>query len=233
MMIYTGKMELAIFFIAELLILFFLSHFLTKSLSAFFFRVTKSKTITIQLLAFLFLPGVIVHELAHLIAASVLFVRTGEIEFLPKLRDNGELKLGSVAIAKTDPIRRAVIGFAPVFVGIFIIVAVLFYFAQGEAFFDLTWKTIIVFYILFEIGNTMFSSRKDLEGTLELLLTISIFAGVLYFAGARVDFSFVQKLFSKNLVLFIRQIDLFLLVPIGIDILTVGVLKIIDGRGGR
>ena len=72
----------------ELLVLFLSSRILTRTLSLFFYRVTKSQTTTVYLLSFLFLPGVIIHELAHLLSANLLFVRTGEVEFMPQIRGN-------------------------------------------------------------------------------------------------------------------------------------------------
>ena len=101
-------MSLVVLFIGELILLFLLSRALTKTLSRF---------LSISALSFLFLPGVIVHELSHMLVAAILIVPIGEIEFMPK-RTEGGVKLGSVAIGSCDPIRRAIIGFAPVFVGL-------------------------------------------------------------------------------------------------------------------
>ena len=222
-----------VLFFLELFLLFYLSSLLTKSLSFFFFRLTKNKTLTIQLLALIFLPGVIVHELAHLIVAGVLFVRTGEIEFLPKLRDSpsgeGELKLGSVEIAKTDPVRRAVIGFAPIFAGLTIIVTTFYYLGTDSSIASDFWKMAIIVYVFFQIGNTMFSSKKDLEGTLELLLTIGVVMALFYIIGVRLDFSFVQSFGFFDLEGFLRKLNLFLLAPIAIDIFIILILRIFRG----
>ena len=222
-----------VLFFLELFLLFYLSSLLTKSLSFFFFRLTKNKTLTIQLLALIFLPGVIVHELAHLIVAGVLFVRTGEIEFLPKLRDSpsgeGELKLGSVEIAKTDPVRRAVIGFAPILAGLTIIVTTFYYLDANSLISSGFWKIAIIIYVFFQIGNTMFSSKKDLEGTLELLLTIGVVMALFYIIGVRLDFSFVQSFGFFDLEGFLRKLNLFLLAPIAIDIFIILILRIFRG----
>ena len=225
---YTRKvMEfLAIFFI-ELLVLFFASQMLTRSLSMLFFRITKSQTVTIQLLSILFLPGVIVHELAHLLTASILFVPVGEIEFFPKITDHG-VKLGSVAIGKTDPVRRALIGFAPVFVGLIILFGVMFYVATplGVSA-NGTVTFLIAAYVAFEIGNTMFSSKKDLEGTIELLLVFVFFAVLLYFLGVRIDTAFVKQILSEDLITFIKKAIFFLSLPITIDLGVWGATKLL------
>jgi len=74
----------------------------------------------------LFFPGTVIHELAHLLAAGLLFVKTGSMEIIPKVMDD-EIRLGSVQVAKTDPFRRTIIGVAPVLLGMAIIFGILFY----------------------------------------------------------------------------------------------------------
>lgn len=218
---------LVVFFL-ELGFLFFLSRFLTKSLSRLIFSLTQSKTITINLLFFLFLPGIIIHELSHFLAALFLLVKTGEIEFFPKMMDDG-VRLGSVGIAKTDPIRRAMIGFAPVIFGTSILIySIIFLFSLDG--FSLFWKLIIIFYLVFEIGNTMFSSRKDLEGTIELMVVITIIFIFLYFLGFRLPDSFVQLVFSERNIELIKKGNLLLLVPIGIDVLVIGGARVINSK---
>src|SRR5580704_5390415 len=98
----------SLFFI-ELVVLFLLSRNLTRVLSHFFYQLTKNKTFTISALAFLFFPGTVIHELAHALFAGLLGVHVGEIEFMPKI-EGDKVKLGSVQIAQTDPIRRFLIG---------------------------------------------------------------------------------------------------------------------------
>ncbi len=213
-------------FLIELLILFFASQMLTRSLSQLFFRITKSQTITIQLLSILFLPGVIVHELAHLLMASILFVPVGDIEFMPQITGGG-VKLGSVSIAKTDPVRRALIGFAPVLVGVVMLLGTLFYLVNPVNLAPNSgWAFLIIAYIAFEIGNTMFSSKKDLEGTVELLVVFCFFGLLAYFLGIRVDLAFTTDVFSKEAVSFLQQAIFFLSLPIVIDIGVWGVTKI-------
>lgn len=221
-MVYIGL------FFFELVLLFFLSRELTKSLSTILFRLTKSQTATIHILSFLFLPGVIIHELAHMLVASVLFVPVGEIEFFPKITEAG-VKLGSVSIAKTDPVRRALIGAAPVFVGLSILLGILFYFdtlhTGGESF--IWWMILIAGYAVFEIGNTMFSSHKDMEGTLELFGAIGLIGIVLYGLGIRIDISSILGVLTTEMVLFIQKADVFLSLPIVIDVFLWGIVKLL------
>lgn len=211
-----------VIFFSELVVLFFLSRLLTRSISSLFLRITKSQSVTIQLLSFLFLPGIIIHELAHLLVAGILFVPVGEIEFFPQIKDGG-VKLGSVAIGKTDPIRRAVIGVAPVFAGLAIILGALFYLNSAQfAFIPFPWNIIFLVYILFAIGNTMFSSKKDIEGLLEVLIVGAIVLLTLYFIGFGFPEAFANYFSSKEFTEFIRKADLFLLAPLLIDVFLYG-----------
>ena len=214
--------------------------------------ITKSQKTTVGLMAILFFPGVVVHELSHLITAGVLFVRTGEIEFLPKM-EGDKVKLGSVAIEKTDPVRRAIIGFAPVVVGLSILLGVVYFQLTLSSFWEVpiggttpessaSWRfwtsqndgvwtklllSAITFYLLFAISNTMFSSRKDMEGTLELLIVIVIIIAVFYILGFRIDL-LVPGVFIEKAIELLETIDLFLIAPLAIDAFVVGALKIFD-----
>jgi len=58
------------------------------------------------------LPGVLLHELSHFLAASALGVRAGGLSLRPVVRRRG-LELGSVRIARTDVVRESLIGLAP------------------------------------------------------------------------------------------------------------------------
>lgn len=207
--------------------LFLLSRKISKTLSKF---------LSINLLSFLFLPGVIIHELSHLLIASVLLVPVGHMEFTPKKSQNG-VKLGSVEIAKTDPIRKSIIGFAPVFVGFMIIVGIVYLFTSNissikdKDFYVLGIVFVLTGYLLFAISNTMFSSSKDMEGTIEILITLLIiFAGV-YILGFRIPVSFVEKILTSNITEIVKKSTLFLSVPIVIDVVLLGTIKLFKRVG--
>lgn len=209
-------------FTFEFILLFFLSKLLTTSLARLFFRLTKSQGATISLLFYLFLPGTVIHELSHLLVAGLLFVKTGDLELRPKITE-GEVRLGSVSIENTDPFRRAIIGVAPVLVGIAIVFTASFY-LQTLSLKNLAWFPIL-FYIIFEVGNSLFSSGKDLEGTIELLIAITLVLTALFII--RQDFwqAFLIFLQKKELVSFFKNADIFLIVPLVIDLVIIILLR--------
>lgn len=219
-------MILALLFFGELLFLFFLSRTVTRSLSFLLYRLTRSKKITIHLLAFLFFPGTAVHELAHAITAGVLGVRVGTIEFVPVI-EGDHVKLGSVQVAQTDFFRRFLIGAAPFFWGTAIILGLLYFMVSNDLLHNAL-MILFVGYIVFEIGNTMFSSRKDMEGALELFITLTCLIIIFYFLGVRLPAINPTALFERPLLMsMLTSGSIYLAVPILLDLLFIGLLKLL------
>ena len=212
-------------FFVELLILFFLSREVTKGLSYLFYRITKSQKIMIYLLSFFFFPGTLIHPLALYLTAVILFVRVGKIEFVPKVMGEG-VKMGSVEIGHADPIRRALIGMAPFFWGTIIILLILTVF-QNAGGIENIWITILTGYVLFEISNTMFSSRKDMEGTLELFLAILVITIILYLIGVRFPQINPNTVLSTEIETLFKTGSFFLGVPLVIDFVFIALLKLL------
>ncbi len=175
---------------------------------------------TVNLLAFIFLPGTIIHELAHLFVAAVMFVPVGRITILPEI-EGEEIRLGSVEIGQTDILRRTLIGVAPLLIGLAVIMGIL-WLSKDNLSTGPLWQIALSLYLIFQIGNSMFSSKKDMEEVLLFLVGIgAVFVAIslaIYFLGympgvlnfLNGDFVTLQKFF--------RQADLFLLVPMGINI---------------
>lgn len=211
-------------FLSELILLFILSRFVTRAVSHLFYTLFRHEGWAITCFAILFFPGTLIHELAHFFMAIILFVRVGEIEFVPKIRE-GSVKLGSVQIGHTDPFRRALIGLAPIFVGIALLAWGVYFFSQFPI--QPQWINIlIVFFIVFEIGNTMFSSKRDVDGLLPLLIVLAVFSLIIYLLGFRIPPVVIQYFSSNQIVEFTQQLCLYLLVPIGLDLIIVGISKV-------
>lgn len=217
---------LTIFFI-ELISLFFLSKLLHRSLAQFFYSFTHSQHKTVGLLAFVFLPGTVVHELAHVLVAGSMLVESEDIEFMPEIKPDG-VKLGSAQIHKTDPIRRSIIGVAPVLVGISLVVGISWYVTylqfSGEGI--SWWVFLIMFYLIFEISNTMFSSNKDLEGTLVIFALISAIFIALYFLGILDPIGLLESSFGTQVMEVVKRANIFLLIPIILDLVVFGFVNL-------
>ena len=222
-------MVLFILFFVELFILFLLSHMLTRSISWAVYRITHRQTVAIQVLALLFFPGTLIHELSHAIMAGLLGVRVGEMEFVPKI-DGNKVKMGSVQIGQTDFFRRFFIGAAPFFIGTLLLLSIL-YFASTNHLFANYYMIALIGYVVFEIGNTMFSSKKDMEGALELLLTITIIAIIFYLFGVRLPAINPDLFFNQPVVHEVLEKGcLFFLFPLGIDAVIILIFQIFRHR---
>jgi hypothetical protein len=218
----------SLFFI-ELFMLFLLSRNLTRTISQVVFRLTRSQKSTIMTIAFLFLPGTVLHELSHAVIAQLVGVPVGTMEFFPRI-EGDHVKLGSVQVGRTDPFRRFLIGAAPFFIGTTIMLSVLFYMVQQQFFTNYLF-IILTGYVTFEIGNTMFSSRKDMEGALELFVGIIAIIIILYFFGVRFSFLNPTELLSQPVIqeLFTKG-SFFLLIPLAIDLIFILFFRILQKK---
>lgn len=216
---YTFSMAL-LFLCGVLVCLFLLSRRLTRLISHLLIQFFHNQSVSIYSMSFLFLPGVVVHELSHLLVANLLLVTTGEVEFFPEIQGN-EVKMGSVAIARTDPFRRFLIGVAPLLGGIGIMLLASVYLPSTL----LSWQSVLLFYIIFEIANTMFSSNKDMEGAIGFLIGVVVLGLVLQLIGLPVFVSIVSFSQAPFITALAMRLTIFLLLAIGLDIFFILLLE--------
>ena len=195
------------FFVGELFLLFLFSRALSQRLSQIFYRITKNMKATIWALAILFLPGTLMHEAAHFLMAMALFVKVGKLELIPKVEGEGKVKMGSVQIEQVDLLRSLIIGIAPLVLGISVLLISL----------SVNISSVLKAYIAFEIGNSMFSSSKDMEGGAKVLCVILVMALVCYFLGVKINLETLNSIFGSRQILIIKSGDLFLLIPLVVD----------------
>lgn len=212
-------------FVIQLGVLYFTSRHLINVLFHVLYRVTKSRKASFYILSFLFLPGTFVHEFSHLLAAIITVVPVGKFSLWPEIDEEGGVKLGSVAIAHTDPFRRTFIGIAPIVFGTLILLGLVFFFDAIKAIFvNQNLAYLVIGYFVFVISNTMFSSKKDLEHSWILLLAIATAIGALYYFGFG-ERILIEAL-SQNLNSIFSLGTLFLLIPIIIDLVLVILIKV-------
>lgn len=215
-------------FILLLVFLFLLSKAVSKSLGLLIYRLTGSKKLTIGSLAFIFLPGTVVHEFAHAAVAQGLGVHVGEIKLLPEIEDDG-IKLGSVQVANCDPFRHFLIGVAPLIVGfVLVLLSIAIYAQLGLSGF---WPALLLFYILFQIGNTMFSSDRDMEGAIELLIAVVLVFGFLHLVGLKGIFGGILQAGVK-LEPFFKMASSVLLKIVVIDLVVIVAARLLN-KGKR
>jgi hypothetical protein len=210
-------------FIVLLLLLYLSSLSLSRRLGQSLYRLTGSKQLTIYLLALFFLPGTLIHEHSHLLVATFLGVRTGTMELIPQAEEEGRIIMGSVPIASTDRIRRAIIGAAPFFVGISLLLAISWWLTTQDASWGLQ---LLAAYLSLEIGTTCFASQRDLEGTAELLLALVFLLAALYFLGLTAPVNWLFE-FYQNQRQTIWELDRLLIIPVSVNLLTLGATRLL------
>jgi hypothetical protein len=181
---------------------FILQRRLHIEIQATFLLLTHRVDISLVLFSILFLPGVLLHEVSHYLTARMLGVRTGGISLFPHPLDDGRLQMGYVETAKTDILRDALIGLAPLLAGgIFVAYVGLIRLGlvalwerittgatsdwyEGVAYLVARPDFWIWFYLLFVVSSTMMPSRSDRRAWLPVLLIWAVILALSLLAGA-------------------------------------------------
>ncbi len=189
-------------FVIALLPLAVLQRLLHREIQAAFLILSRSPEFTITLFSIIFVPGVLLHELSHYLAAVVLGVPAARFSLLPQMLPDGRLQLGYVETVKTDIVRDSLIGAAPLFAG-GSLVAYLSITRLGllpmwdvlrNGQFNLFWLGLTLlpqvrdfplwFYLIFTISSTMLPSRSDRHAWLPLGVAVMILIALAILAGA-------------------------------------------------
>ncbi len=111
----------SLWFTASLVSLVFAQRWMHASLQRVLLLFFRKIEIAFFFYALLLLPGIVLHEASHLLAARLLGVRTRSFSILPKLRYDGTIRFGYVETERVGPIRSALIGAAPLVSGILVL----------------------------------------------------------------------------------------------------------------
>lgn len=179
----------------------------SQALLSRLYRLVKS----INLIFFLLLPGIFLHEFSHILSAELLQVRTGALNLKPEFKD-GRLTLGSAQIAQTDPFRLTLIGAAPFIAGVAVLWLLIKFNPGG-------WWQILFWYLEFTVANTLFSSPSDLQSAGIPLVLVLILLGVFQLTNINLPVSllpFLTNSFSALAAIFgyTLIINLVLLLPL-------------------
>lgn len=190
----------------------------------------------------LFLPGVVIHEMSHFFAATLMGVRTGEISIFPRRdsEDDGRIALGTVKVEKTDFIRSSLIGAAPFVTGsiaLFALVSIMFDPIMGQ--FEWTSvsqligvgqqllsspRNMLFFYLVFAISNTMFVSKEDARAFPVIAFFLLLIGGVMLVTGTA---QYIGRIMWPRIEPQVIILTASFLAALIIDLVVVLVLKMI------
>lgn len=210
-----------------LLILVTIVYILSKHIIQNLFNVLhlffESDTVIFTFISIIFLPGTVIHELAHYLTAIVLFLRVREFHILPQWEGN-YIKLGRVVYEKKDVVRSILVGIAPIFFGLLLFwyMAYLNIFPQQSIILN-----IILAYFIFVISSSMFSSKQDLIDIVYIVPIGILLAGVCYVFNIDLGRVLQNKEFMQLLNSIFTRVNLYLLLSVIINVILLLALKLI------
>ena len=226
-------------FILELVVLFFSSKYIFQALFTLSYRIFRKESSASIPVFIIFLPGVIIHELAHYLTAEILLVKVHNLELSPKIID-GRLKMASVEMRQSDIVRQMLIGVAPIIAGLGILTAsvygIIHFFNVRDLLSTPNGFGIIalLIYLTFVISNTMFSSKKDVEGAFKFLLIlfflVSLVTLTAFLLKVDVVAIFSNIILSKTVIDFLNLVDFLLFPAVVIDVVFIFLANLLFKR---
>ena len=166
---------------------------------------TGHSDVAIFLYSIPLLPGVALHELSHALMALLLGVRVKRMSLIPQRQAKGVVRLGSVEVLRSDPLRASLIGGAPLLTGMLVLglvgwlefngAGLTHSLDQGDlnAFLTQLWATthatdaLLWFYVIFAVANSMMPSASDTQSWPPVIgFIVFIAGGALLIGGADV-----------------------------------------------
>lgn len=184
-----------LWFAAALVALLRLERWMHQHMQGVALLTVGDREVAVWLYALPLLPGVILHELSHALAARLVGARVGRVSVLP-VRHGDRIQLGFVPVERTGPVRTALIGLAPLLVGCLALVLIgylgLGLGPVGAALAGADWagawthlKSVVRapdagvwIYLAFAVSNTMLPSRSDMRAWPVLALFFAVVVGL-------------------------------------------------------
>lgn len=181
------------------ILLLVLNRWINQHLQGVGLLLTGSEEASLYFYFVVLLPGVIIHELSHWLAAKALGMRTGRVRLWPAPKGKRHFTLGSVEVSRADVFRDSLVGLAPLVVGCAILLAVS-HFAFDVKALSLRWgdpATWVAWvkswagrkdfwlwlYLVFCVSNAMLPSAKDREPWTPVLIFLAVAGALFYAAG--------------------------------------------------
>lgn len=221
-------------FIVFIILILLINRFASLTQTILFrslFAATKNLTFSTYAVAAIYLPGVIIHELSHLVMAVFLLLDVRGMSFIPHAQPmpNGiGLQLGSVEYYRRDPIRGALVGVAPFIFGI--IILYLLFVSPFLTSLESPVREFVLSYLVFIISSTMFSSKQDLADVWVVLLFGILLIGILFVAQVPVVHYLTVIGESTIYTKYISQLNWYLLYSFIVNFVVFMMLKLLFGK---
>jgi hypothetical protein len=104
-------------FTATLAGLVVVSRWITRQVQLLGLHLTGDERAAQMTYYLIMLPGILLHELSHLVMARLVGLKVGEFSLGPRVRDQYSIELGSVTVSRADVFRESLVGLAPFLCG--------------------------------------------------------------------------------------------------------------------
>lgn len=189
-----------VWLIAVFLLMAVVRRWIEAHVQGLAYLITGHPTVAIWVFFLVFLPGILVHELSHWLAAKVLGVHTGRIVIWPQAKRNNTVWLGTIQVGRADPLRSSLIGLAPLLTGSLLVVLIgahlrldsladILTTAQWETGWAALSQSIglpdfwLWIYLIFAIANRMLPSPADREAWKPMALFLACLTAIAVAAG--------------------------------------------------
>ncbi len=197
-----------VFLLISLIFLYYSGRVLLYQLTHLVHRTGGSRRFLIFLWSLIFLPGTIIHELSHFFMAILVGARTGKIEIFPEFLDedsHGGIALGSVQTQKLNIIQGVLVGLAPLFLGLGLLVWLGTLILQSYS--TTTYSTLILqIYLFFTISNSFFPSRSDLVHAIPAVVTMAVISVIAWLVGVQFSISPTKVVIETVQTIFLTTI---------------------------
>lgn len=232
-------------------ILLFLQRWIHTHLHGVSLLITGKPQLALIIYAIVLLPGVVLHEISHWVAASLLGVQTGKLSLLPKRQPDGSIQLGYVEYYKGStlgPIRESIIGGAPLITGTLAILFIGFRvfnvpeFSAALQTGDVDQLALAVtnlfqtndffvwLYLLFAISNAMMPSSSDRRAWPAFLLTMVVIAVIAILLGLT---DAIVANFAEPVTAVFGYLGIALSMSIGVDLFFMLIIALLEGLVSR
>lgn len=185
---------------ATLVLLLLIERWIHRHLQGVMLLLTGDSEMAVALYALPLLPGILLHEASHALAALALGVRVGRISIRPR-RAGQRIQLGFVPIERTDAVRASLIGLAPLLAGCSVILAIGYgVFGAGRLEQALASSNLgrlanellgmfhatdawLWAYLIFAVGNTMLPSPTDRQAWPPVLIFVLAAGALVWVTG--------------------------------------------------
>lgn len=174
-------MDTILWLVATLAALWLLSFLLAQHIQGLVLLLGGSMRVAVAIYDMLVLPGVVLHELSHLLMAWVLGVRVLRVRLF-QFRRLDDPRQGEVVVAHTDPLRMSIVGAAPLLGGMVTLALLqpllLAIIDDSYSSFGLLSETLgspqalLLLYLIVAVVNTMFPSAADRQAWQTVLICL-------------------------------------------------------------